>query len=130
MPHGWVGSDFIRSALDLFAYERKGDRALVLAAGVPTEWLVGGGIGIENLRTAYGRLSYGLRREGRRLVLTVASGLRPPRGGLVFRWPDAGAPGRAFLNGHPLRWEKGQELRIRTVPAVITVEARTAGTEE
>lgn len=35
MPHGWVASDFIRSALDLFAYERDADNALVLAAGLP-----------------------------------------------------------------------------------------------
>jgi len=123
MPHGWVGSDFIRSALDLFAYEREADRALVLAAGVPTGWLTGQGIGIQNLRTPYGRLSYALRRDGRRLVLTVASGLTPPSGGLVFPWPYAGVPGRALMNGHPVRWEKGQQLRIHTLPAVITVEA-------
>ena len=41
MPHGWVASDFIRAVLDLFAFERDGDHALVLAAGVPPEWLAG-----------------------------------------------------------------------------------------
>ena len=41
LPHGWVASDYIRSALDLFAYERDGDGALVLAAGVPPAWLDG-----------------------------------------------------------------------------------------
>src|SRR6185503_57595 len=43
LPHGWVGSDFIRSLLDLFAFEREasasGDRALVLGAGIPPSWL-------------------------------------------------------------------------------------------
>ena len=34
MPHGWIASDFIRAALDLFAYERDTDNALVLAAGL------------------------------------------------------------------------------------------------
>jgi hypothetical protein len=38
MPHAWVHSDFARSALDLFAYERDADHALVLAAGVPAAW--------------------------------------------------------------------------------------------
>ena len=42
MPHAWVGSDFIRSVLDLFAYERAEDGALVLAAGIPAGWLRGG----------------------------------------------------------------------------------------
>lgn len=129
MPHGWIASDFIRSALDLFAYEREADQALVLAAGVPKAWLSGQGIGIENLRTPYGKLSYALRRDGRRLVLTIAGGLTPPRGGLVFGWPYAGAPGRAFINGHPVQWENGKELHIRTVPAVIAVEAAPVGGE-
>jgi hypothetical protein len=127
MPHGWIASDFIQSALDLFAYERAADQALVLAAGVPNDWLAGQGAGIENLRTPYGELSYTLRRDGRRLVLTITSGLRPPRGGLVFGWPYAGAPGPASVNGRLAQWENGKELRIRTVPAVITVDAAPDG---
>ena len=35
MPHAWIASDYIRSALDMFAYERQSENALVLAAGVP-----------------------------------------------------------------------------------------------
>jgi hypothetical protein len=78
MPHGWVASDFIRSALDLFAYEREADGALVLAAGLPLPWLEGEGVAVENLRTAYGRLSYSLSSRGGRLVLRVGAGLQPP----------------------------------------------------
>ena len=37
MPHAWVASDYVRSALDLFAYERETDNALVLAARDPVE---------------------------------------------------------------------------------------------
>lgn len=127
MPHGWVASDFISSVLDLFAYVREADQALVLAAGVPNDWLAGQGVGIENLRTPYGELSYALRRDGRRLVLTIAGGLSPPRGGLVFGWPYAGLPGPALINGHPVRWENGKALRIRTLPAVIAVETAPEG---
>jgi hypothetical protein len=127
MPHGWVASDFIQSVLDLFAYERATDKALVLAAGVPDHWLGGQGCGIENLRTPYGELSYTLRRDGRRIVLTVAGGLTPPPGGLVFGWPYAVAPGPASINGRASQWENGKELRIHTVPAVLTVEAAPDG---
>jgi hypothetical protein len=35
IPHGWVASDFIGAALDLCAYEREPDHAMVLGAGVP-----------------------------------------------------------------------------------------------
>ena len=39
IPHAWIESDYIRSVLDLFAYERDEDHALVLGAGVPMSWL-------------------------------------------------------------------------------------------
>jgi hypothetical protein len=121
MPHGWVASDYIRSVLDLFVYERQADRSLVLAAGIPHDWLAGEGSGVRNLRTPYGELSYVLRRDGRRVVLTIEEGLQPPPGGLVFAWPYATPPKQAYLNGRPVRWESGRELRIRRLPAVIEI---------
>ena len=120
MPHGWVASDFIRSALDLFAYEREADRALVLAAGLPRQWLEGEGVAVENLRTPYGRLSYTLHSQGHRLVLKVAAGLQPPPGGLVFLWPGALPAGPTLLNGTPVSWQ-GTELRFHQLPAEVSV---------
>src|SRR5688572_15253279 len=121
MPHGWVASDYIRSVLDLFVYERQEDRSLVLAAGVPHDWLTEQGSGVRNLRTPYGELSYTLRRDGRRVLLTIEDGLQPPPGGLVFGWPYGAPPGPALLNGRPVPWESGRELRIRELPAVIEI---------
>jgi hypothetical protein len=84
MPHGWVASDYINALLDMIAYERPRDRALVLAAGIPDAWLAGEGIEVERLRTPYGRLSYSLRAEGRRLRLAWRLEGRAPPGGLVL----------------------------------------------
>ena len=44
MPHAWISSDYIRSALDLFVHERDRDHALVLAAGnlMQTDLLIAG----------------------------------------------------------------------------------------
>jgi hypothetical protein len=99
MPHGWVASDFIRSALDLFAYERSADRALVLAAGVDPAWLAGPGIEVDGLRTPWGPLSYALQRvDDGQLRLRVAGGIDPP-GGLVLAVGGAErALGRAPLD--------------------------------
>jgi hypothetical protein len=119
MPHGWVASDFIRSALDLFAYEREADRALVLAAGLPRQWLEGEGVAVENLRTPYGRLSYSLHSQGRRLLLKVAAGVQPP-GGLVFVWPGEQPAGPTRLNGQRVSWQ-GSELRVHRLPAEVIV---------
>ncbi|HSE13113.1 MAG TPA: coagulation factor 5/8 type domain-containing protein, partial [Rudaea sp.] len=117
MPHGWVASDFIRSALDLFAYERDSDRALVLAAGVPEQWLQGDGVAIEHLRTPYGQLSYSLRRTGKGVTLHVDAGATPP-GGFVFAWSTATARKRVTVNGKPVEW-KGGDLHFSAAPADV-----------
>jgi hypothetical protein len=119
MPHAWIASDFIQSALDLFAYEQAADHALVLAAGVPVDWLPGNGIAIENLRTPYGNLSYALRLDGKRVVLKIAGGMNLREASLLFRWPYATDPGAATVNGKPATWDEGNELRIRTLPALV-----------
>jgi hypothetical protein len=121
MPHGWVASDFIRAALDLFVYEREGDRALVLAAGVAPEWLEGPGVSVKGVRTPYGLLEYSLRREGRNLVLEMADGTRVPPGGLVLVWPGRRPPPPdTRVNGKAAQWQ-GPELRFRELPARIVV---------
>lgn len=127
IPHGWVASDYISAVLDQFAYERAADHALVLAAGIPQDWLADEGVGVRNLRTPHGVLNYRLRHAGNRLELTIDGGMTPPPGGLVFMWPYSGAPGRASVNGRPTQWERDGELRIRSLPAKVSVELLPPG---
>ena len=84
LPHTWVGSDSIRSFLDLLAYERDSDQALVLAAGVPEEW-IREGVSVKGMPTPWGLLDYSLTREGDSVRLRVGGGLQVPPGGIVFR---------------------------------------------
>jgi hypothetical protein len=103
MPHAWVASDFIRSALDLFAYDRPADHALVLAAGVPLSWTKGPGVRVRNLQTPYGPLSYSLKSDGRGQILILDAGASPP-GGFVLRSASGAervirGPGRYRLTG-------------------------------
>ena len=121
MPHAWIASDFLRSAYDLYAYERPKDQALVLAAGIPAGWLKGNGVGIDGLRTPYGVLRYSLRERGKQLELRVEDGVTVPPGGLVLAWPYSGAPsGKVLVNGEVVHWRDG-ELVIRRVPANVRV---------
>ena len=122
MPHAWITSDFLRSLYDMFAYERRHDHALVLAAGIPAAWLKGPGVGIERLRTPYGELGYALRERGGMLELRIEAGLTVPAGGLVLPWPYAGeATGKAWLNGGPVAWRNG-EITIHQLPATLHIE--------
>lgn len=119
MPHAWISSDYIRSVLDMFAYARDSDGALVLGAGVPASWLEGPRahdqrgrpnprddqrghsnppvVAVHGLRTAYGPLDLTISPERTRWVITV-SGPTPP-GGCVLKWPWAGA--RVTIDGRP-----------------------------
>jgi hypothetical protein len=102
MPHTWVGSDFIRSALDFFAYEDDG--ALILAAGIAPEW-ARAGVRVENLSTHYGRLTYSI--DGNRL--RIESGIRVPPNGLVVKSPYG-----------------GPDVTLRSVPADIVLNVGRA----
>jgi hypothetical protein len=121
LPHAWVASDFVRSALDMFAYSRDIDDSLVLAAGVPSRWLEGKGVGVQGLRTPNGQLNYALIRNDKQLTLTVSAGLIPPAGGVVLPWPYSGEPGVTTVNGEPAEWVGG-ELRVMQVPAKVEIE--------
>ena len=121
LPHAWVASEFMRSVLDMFAYPREPDDSIVLAAGIPPEWLEGEGIAIDGLRMPGGRLGYSLRRSGGHLLLEVRKGLELPEGGLVLPWPYEGTPGDAIIDGEPAQWD-GRELRITTLPATVRIE--------
>ncbi len=125
LPHAWVESDYVRSLLDMFAYEREHDAALVLAAGIPRDWLEGEGVAVHGLRTPHGPLSYRLREADGRVRLELAGGLDVPPGGLVLAWPTA-MRGHARIDGVPVPWQGG-ELRIARVPAVVEFEAAPAG---
>jgi hypothetical protein len=114
MPHAWIASDFIRSALDLFAYERESDQAVVLAAGVPAAWLAGDGVAVRGLQTTVGTLSYRIGCDSSSCRIAVDPGIRIPPGGIVFEWPGPGAPPPVSINGRPAAWD-GAMLRIRSL---------------
>ncbi|HEV7776932.1 MAG TPA: discoidin domain-containing protein [Luteibacter sp.] len=121
MPHAWIASDYVRSALDMFAYERDGDHAMVLAAGIPVTWLDGKGVALEGLRTPYGQFGYSLRRDANNVTLSIPKGPAIPPGGFVLPWFDAKhPPGKTVVNGKPASWMDG-ELTIRELPANVTI---------
>jgi hypothetical protein len=129
MPHGWISSDYIRSALDLFAYERDMDHALVVADGIPAAWLAGEGIAVHKLRTPYGPLGYSMKQQGGSIVMQLDAGVALPPGGIVLREPGAGwSLRRTTVNGKPARWRRNgglRELRVQALPALITIERPT-----
>jgi hypothetical protein len=118
LPHAWVESDYVRSVLDMFAYTRESDDALVIGAGVPADWLEGEGVSVSGLRTPQGALSYSLQASGDTLRLRLREGLSLPKGGVVLslppQWRKAQVGGGATI--------RNGEVRVGRIPADITIE--------
>ncbi|HEV3457550.1 MAG TPA: discoidin domain-containing protein [Thermoanaerobaculia bacterium] len=126
LPHAWVAAEYIRAVLDLLAYEREADHALVLAAGVPASWARDGGVAVAGLRTPYGTLSYTLAASRSWVRLRIAGGLRVPPGGIAIGWPYAG---EVTVNGRPAALAgggAGRELIVRELPADVRLRLQGA----
>ena len=119
MPHAWVATDFIRAALDLFAYV-DGD-TVVLGAGLDRGWLEGRGTAVRGQRTPWGAVDLAMRIEGNTLIADIDGGAKPP-GGFLLPWPFDGPPGAAMINGKPARFGR-DGLRIASADGPIRVEA-------
>ncbi|CAN5144194.1 discoidin domain-containing protein [soil metagenome] len=120
LPHAWVASDYVRSVLDMFAYLRERDDAIVIGAGIPLDWLDGDGVGVSNLRVPGGALAYRLRRAGNRITLELPVDARRPPAGLVLRLPLAKVMA-ARVDGEAVEWRDGELLLPK---AAMRVELR------
>jgi hypothetical protein len=121
LPHGWVASTFVHALRTALVYERAGDGSLVLAAGVPAEWLAKGEpVRVEALPTQHGPLDYELRREGPgRLRWRVGGPLALPPGGIVLA-PPLGAPlRRVEVNGRVEPVADRASFTLRELPAEV-----------
>ena len=120
-PHTWVGSDFLRSAADLFAYEDEADGSLVLGAGLDPRWLEGEGVRVERLGTWWGPLSYTARREETSVRVRLGAGLRPPPGGIRVMVPGGPPPRQVLVDGVAQPAPSDGVVLLRRVPAEVVV---------
>ncbi len=119
LPHTWVGSDYIRSVLDMLAYAREGDRALIIGAGVPWSWTEGEGLEVRALPTPYGKLGYTMRARGDDVEVLLEAGPELPPGGFVVI-PPARKPFRTVtIDGRRTPLGTGGEVVIKAPRARI-----------
>jgi hypothetical protein len=123
MPHTWVGTDYVRSVLEMIAYERESDDALVLGAGVPESWLRDGGLEVRGLVTRWGKLDFSLRRVGRAIEARI-DGVKVPMGGIVLAAPGAG--GKATVDGDAVTVTSAGEVVVKRLPAVVRISSSSA----
>jgi hypothetical protein len=120
MPHTWVGSDYIRSVLDMLAYERDADSSLVVAAGVPESWVMERpGVTIRRLSTHYGPLSFTMRNESGSVRVSLQSGVRVPPGGIVVHSPFSRPAREMLVNGVASPPTPSGGVVVRSLPAEV-----------
>lgn len=126
MPHTWVASSFIQAVRSLFVYERELDHSLVIAAGVPLDWVTNGrGIALKRAPTHFGVLSYSLEsdRPGS-LWLRLSGDLHLPPGGIVVRPPLERPLAAVRVNGRASQIFSGDQAIITEIPADVVMESQ------
>ena len=119
MPHTWVGADFVRSALDLFAYDDEERQAVVIGAGIPAGWVTAGdGVRVSGLRTYGGPLDVAISGAEGGAMVRLGGTMRIPAGGILVRSPLEAQPKSVTVNDEPARMTNG-ELVVRVLPARI-----------
>jgi hypothetical protein len=121
MPHTWVGSDYIRSFLDMLAFERESDSSLVIGAGVRDDWVTQEpGVRVTNLHTEYGPLNYDMHATGNVVIVNLRAGIKLPPGGIVV-WSPLSQPILSAAVDGAATAVNGAEIRVRKLPAVVTI---------
>jgi hypothetical protein len=122
MPHTWVGSDYVRSVLDMLAYERERDAAIVIGAGVPWAWVSEGeGARVTDLSTSHGLLSFAMRARGDALEVRIEAGATP-EGGFVITPPFARPFRSARVDGRRVPLGRDGSVKVRRSPVVVVFE--------
>jgi hypothetical protein len=123
LPHTWCGSDFVNSVRMMFLYEREADDALVLLAGVPSNWISEQPIGFRDLPTYGGRLTCTLARPAGatdRLEAHLEGSCPVPAGRIRLAVPGGRAVA-ATMNGSQAEIDADGRVVVDTLPAEISV---------
>jgi hypothetical protein len=120
MPHTWVGSDFIRSFLDMFAYDRESDETLVVGAGIPERWLSESAeVSVRGLHTYGGELELAWTVSEGKVSIKLSGLARVPPGGIHVLWPLSGPCRAAALDEEPVDLVDGTHVIVRELPVVV-----------
>jgi hypothetical protein len=123
LPHTWISAEYMLAMCSLFAYEREEDESLVIAGGVAEEWLSGGfEVGVRNLPTYYGDLTYSLRMQGKdTMSLKLEGDLEMPPGGIVVVPPLPRPIRQVEIEGRHLAELKHDNFAVRECPCEVLI---------
>lgn len=119
LPHTWIAAEYVLALRSLFAYELESEHALILAAGVAPEWIEGAGVRVRAMPTAYGPLSYSLRKLDDRTLRFEIDSCACSR--IILSPPLAAPLGALIVNGRTMPVDGGSIVLDRTPAEVLCV---------
>ncbi len=93
VPHTWIAAEYLLALASMVASEREANDSLVLASGMPWEWIASGdGFAVKGLPTRYGLLDFRIKADGDHAIEVAVGGtLTLPPGGLTIAPPLPGS---------------------------------------
>jgi hypothetical protein len=127
VPHTWIAAEYIIAVTSMVASEREATDSLVLAAGLPWEWIAAeSGFGVRHLPTRYGPLELNLHAADGTVSVTLADTLTLPAGGLFLQLPvpPGMGIGEMLLTVGAAELVSPTSLRIHSLPLRACISLR------
>ena len=124
MPHTWVGSDFLNAIRSMFAYENEYDESLVLASALYQDWIDSPeGMSIENLPTYYGEISYSIKKENEKYILSLYGNIDVPANGIKIKnFNGSKLPVLVSVNNKRINSFTKNEIVVNEFPANVIID--------
>jgi hypothetical protein len=88
VPHTWIAAEYLLAVASMVACEREADDSLVLASGMPWDWISSDeGFTVNSLPTRFGSLDFHISSDGHEMRVSVGGTLAIPAGGLSISPP-------------------------------------------
>ncbi|RPJ35336.1 MAG: hypothetical protein EHM17_02945 [Verrucomicrobiaceae bacterium] len=125
VPHTWIAAEYILALTSMVAAEREASSSLVLASGMPWEWIAeGNGFAVRKLPTRHGPLDFRIRASSEDIIhVEIADTITMPPGGLSLIPPMP--VGKRITEVKPEREDSGQlvfsdnEVQVHSLPCVV-----------
>jgi hypothetical protein len=123
MPHTWVGSDYINVVRNMFLYDREEENAVVIAAGIPEEWVdTPEGVGVRNMPTYYGNINYIMRGKNGSITVDISAVGEFTDGKVIIKSPRRSPVTSVLINGEVSTGFNVDEIEIETIPASVIID--------
>ena len=133
VPHTWIAAEYILALTSMVAAEREASSSLVLASGMPWEWISGSdGFAVRKLPTRYGPLDFRIHATGTHAIrVEIAASITMPAGGLRVVPP---LPEGMQIIGIAVVTENaghcalvGNELHVHALPLAVELRLGESG---